>query len=118
MPVNYLLIESLRRFDDYYGPGFTVECPTGSGTMRSPGEVANELSRRLLRIFLPGPDGHRPVFGTSRKMREDPNFRDHILFYEHFHGDTGRGVGAAHQTGWTGLIANVIDELGARGGTP
>jgi hypothetical protein len=118
MPVNYLLIESLRRFDDYYGPGFTVECPTGSGTMRSLGEVANELSRRLLRIFLPGPDGHRPVFGTSRKMREDPNFRDHILFYEHFHGDTGRGVGAAHQTGWTGLIANVIDELGARGGTP
>ena len=111
MPVNYLLIESLRRFDDYYGPGFKVECPTGSGKLLSLGEVANELSRRLLRIFVPGPDGDRPLFGASQKMRKDPNFRDHILFYEYFHGDTGRGLGASHQTGWTGLIATVIDEL-------
>jgi hypothetical protein len=111
MPVNYLLIESLRRFDDYYGPGFKVECPTGSGKMLSLGEVANELSRRLLRIFVPGPDGGRPLFGASQKMRKDPNFRDHLLFYEYFHGDTGRGLGASHQTGWTGLIATVIDEL-------
>jgi len=111
MPVNYLLIESLRRFDDYYGPGFKVECPTGSGKLLSLGEVANELSRRLLRIFVPGPDGGRPLFGASQKMRKDPNFRDHILFYEYFHGDTGRGLGASHQTGWTGLIATVIDEL-------
>ncbi len=117
MPVNYLLIESLRRFDNYYGPDFKVECPTGSGKMCSLGEVANELSRRLLRIFVPGPDGGRPVFGTSRTMRMDPGFRDHLLFYEYFHGDTGRGVGAAHQTGWTGLIANVIDELGDAGGS-
>ena len=113
MPVNYLLIESLRRFHDYYGPSFTVECPTGSGTMLSLGEVANELSRRLLRIFVPGSDGGRPVFGACEKMRKDLNFRDHVLFYEYFHGDTGRGVGASHQTGWTGLMAVVIDELNA-----
>jgi hypothetical protein len=111
MPVNYLLIESLRRFHDYYGQGFKVECPTGSGTMLSLGEVANELSHRLLRIFEPEPDGGRPVFSASQKIRTDPHFRDHVLFYEYFHGDTGRGVGASHQTGWTGLIANVIDEL-------
>jgi hypothetical protein len=111
MPVNYLLIESLRRFHDYYGPGFKVECPTGSRTMLSLGEVANELSRRLLRIFCPGSDGGRPVFGASEKIRTDPHFRENVLFYEYFHGDTGRGVGASHQTGWTGLIANVIDDL-------
>ena len=113
MPVNYLLIESLRRFHDYYGPGFQVECPTGSGTMLSLREVADELSRRLLRIFVPESDGGRPVFGAHEKMRKDLSFRDHVLFYEYFHGDTGRGVGASHQTGWSGLIATVIDEPNA-----
>ena len=108
MPVNFLLIESLQRFHSYYGDDFKIECPVGSGTMLHLGEVAAELSRRLCRIFLRGKDGHRPVFGDSPIQQEDPQFRDNLLFYEFFHGDTGLGLGASHQTGWTGLIAFLL----------
>lgn len=108
MPVNYLLIESLQKFHHYYGADFKVECPTGSGVYMTIEEVAQELSRRLSSIFLKDADGRRPVFGLYPKMQEDPHFRDHVHFYEYFHGDTGRGVGASHQTGWTGLVAKLL----------
>jgi hypothetical protein len=108
MPVNYLLVESLQRFHYYYGDDFKIECPTGSGQYMTILEVAEELSNRLVRLFLGDENGTRPVFGESRKLQEDPRFRDHLLFYEYFHGDNGRGVGASHQTGWTGLVAKLI----------
>jgi hypothetical protein len=108
MPVNFLLIESLRRFHSYYGDDFKVECPVGSGTLLHLGEVAAELSRRLCRIFLREKDGRRPVFGDSPMQQDDPHFRDNVLFYEFFHGDDGRGLGASHQTGWTGLVALLL----------
>jgi hypothetical protein len=107
-PVNYLIIESLQKFHHYYGDDFRIECPTGSGRFLTLAGVADELSARLQRIFLRGPDGRRPVAGASRKQQEDPHFRDLILFYEYFHGDSGCGVGASHQTGWTGLVAKLI----------
>ena len=113
MPVNYMLIENLRRFYQFYGDGLTVECPTGSGTMMTLNQVADELCRRLLSLFLRGPDGRRPVFGNYEKFQVDPQFKDYILFHEYFHGDNGRGCGASHQTGWTGLIANLINQLAA-----
>jgi hypothetical protein len=108
MPVNFLIIEALQRFHSYYGDDFKIECPVGSGTMLHLGEVADELSRRLCRLFLRDEKGHRPVLGDSILQQEDPHFRDHLLFYEFFHGDCGRGLGAAHQTGWTGLIAHLL----------
>ena len=111
MPVNYLLIENLRRFYEYYGDGLTIECPTGSGRMMSLEQTADELCRRVLSLFLRGADGRRPVFGPSEKFQVDPHFRDYILFHEYFHGDNGRGCGASHQTGWTGLVANLIAQL-------
>jgi hypothetical protein len=111
MPVNYLLIESLLRFHRYYGDDFKVECPTGSGRYMSLHEVAIELSRRLSRLFLRDDTGRRAVFGDSERHRNDPAFRDHLLFYEYFHGDTGRGIGASHQTGWTGLIALLLADI-------
>jgi hypothetical protein len=107
-PVNYLLIESLQKFHHYYGDDFKVECPTGSGNFVTIEQVAEELSRRLARIFLRDAQGRRPVFGDHPKLQNDPHFRDHMLFYEYFHGDTARGVGAAHQTGWTGLVAKLL----------
>ncbi|MFN0135422.1 MAG: MGH1-like glycoside hydrolase domain-containing protein [Phycisphaerae bacterium] len=120
-PVNYLLIESLRKFHGYYGDEFKVECPTGSGRFCTIAEVADELSRRLTRIFLRDATGHRPVFGapeqsktqsrragTKSKIATDPHFRDYPLFHEYFDGDTGRGVGASHQCGWTGLVAKLL----------
>jgi hypothetical protein len=107
-PVNYLLIESLQKFHHYYSEDFRVECPTGSGRYLSLAEVADELSRRLTRIFLRDEQGRRPVFGAQEKLQHDPHFRDLLLFHEYFHGDTGRGVGASHQTGWTGLIAKLL----------
>jgi len=113
MPVNYLLIENLRRFHQFYGDRLKVECPTGSGTMLTLDEVADELSRRLITIFGRGADGRRPVFGGYEKFQSDPNFKDYILFHEYFHGDNGRGCGASHQTGWTGLVANLISQLAA-----
>ena len=111
-PVNYLLIESLQKFHHYYGDDLKVECPTGSGNMMNLWAVAEELSRRLSHIFLRGADGTRPVFGAHSKLQYDPHFRDHILFYEYFHGDDGSGVGASHQTGWTGLVAKLLQQSG------
>jgi hypothetical protein len=122
LPVNFLIIESLQKFHHYYGDDFKVECPTGSGQYLTINEVAQELSRRLTRIFLRGADGRRPVFGEHDKLQNDPHFRDHILFHEYFHGDTGAGVGASHQTGWTGLVAKLLQprrgELGSIGCEP
>lgn len=111
-PVNYLLIESLQKFHHYYGDDFKVECPTGSGNMMNLWDVSQELSRRLSRIFLRDGDGRRPVYGDNTKMQDDPNFRDHVLFYEYFHGDNGSGIGASHQTGWTGLVAKLLQQSG------
>ena len=108
MPINYLLVESLRRFDGFYGPDFKVECPTGSGHYCTLGEVADELALRLTRLFLRNPDGRRPVLGDNPLLQSDPAFRDHVPFHEYFHGDTGKGLGAAHQTGWTGLVALLL----------
>ncbi|MEW6301924.1 MAG: glucosidase [Verrucomicrobiota bacterium] len=108
MPVNYLLIESLQKFHHYYGDDFKVECPTGSGRFLTINEIANELSHRLARLFLIGPDGQRPVLKYHSKLATDPHFKDYLLFHEYFHGDTGRGVGASHQTGWTGLVAKLL----------
>jgi len=107
-PVNYLLIESLQRFHHYYGDDFKVEHPTGSGRMLTLREIADELSRRMINLFKRDAKGRRPVFGENEKLQKDPQFRDYILFYEYFHGDNGRGVGAAHQTGWTGIVAKLI----------
>ena len=111
MPLNYLLIESLRRQARYYGDGLTVECPRGSGRMMSLGDVASELSRRLVSLFTRGADRQRVVHGPHPKLQTDPEFRDLVLFYEYFDGDTGRGVGASHQTGWSGLVALLISQL-------
>jgi hypothetical protein len=107
-PVNYLLIESLQRFYQYYGDDFTIEHPTGSGRMRTLQEIADDLSERLVRIFRKDASGKRPVYGHHPKLQSDPNFADYIYFYEYFHGDNGRGIGATHQTGWTGLVAKLI----------
>ena len=107
-PVNYLLIESLEKFHNFYGDDFKIECPTHSGNYITIKEVAAELSRRLTLIFLKDEQGRRPVYENDEHMQSDPNFRDHVLFYEYFHGDTGRGVGASHQTGWTGLVASLL----------
>jgi len=107
-PVNFLIIESLERYHRYLGDEFKVECPTGSGVYMNLHQVAAELRRRLTTIFLNDPRGVRPVFGVTDKARFDPHFRDHVLFYEYFHGDTGAGLGAAHQTGWTGLVAELL----------
>ena len=106
--MNTLIIETLRRYYTYYGDEFTVECPTGSGRYMTLNEVADELSRRILRIFERNEEGFRPVFGNSEKMQRDEHFRDYLLFHEYFHGDTGRGLGASHQTGWTALIATYL----------
>jgi len=108
MPMNYILIRSLQRHASLLGPAFTVECPTGSGIERSLDAVAAELSQRLVRIFLEDEHGRRPVFGGYRLMQDDPAWHDLIPFHEYFHGDTGAGLGASHQTGWTGLVADLI----------
>jgi hypothetical protein len=105
MPVNALIIRALLQYYTYYGNAFTVECPTGSGRQMNLYQVAEELTRRLASIFLRDKDGRRPVYGGTRKFQEDPHWRDLILFYEYFHGDNGAGLGASHQTGWTGVIA-------------
>jgi len=105
MPINSLLIRALRQFYLFYGDTFTIECPTGSGVQMNLYQVSEEISRRLVSIFRRGPDGRRPVFGGTAQFQIDPYWRDHLLFYEYFHGDNGAGIGAAHQTGWTGLIA-------------
>jgi hypothetical protein len=110
--VNYLLIESLQRYHHYYGDELQVECPTGSGVMMNLSDVAAHLSRRLSHLFLRDEHGRRPAFGGVEKFQADPHFRDHILFYEYFHGDNGAGLGASHQTGWTALVAKLLQQSG------
>ena len=105
MPVNGLIIRALLTYYGYYGDSFKIECPTGSGRFMNLYQVADELHHRLSSIFLRGADGRRPVYGSTRKFQEDPHWRDLLLFYEYFHGDNGAGLGASHQTGWTGIIA-------------
>ncbi len=107
-PVNFLLIESLQKFHHYYGDEFRIECPTGSGRFVTLDEAASELATRLTSIFLQDESGRRPVYADHPRLQQDPLFRDHVLFYEYFHGDSGRGVGASHQTGWTGLVAKLL----------
>ncbi|MBD2113078.1 glucosidase [Nodosilinea sp. FACHB-141] len=109
-PVNYLLIESLQKFHHYLGDDYKVECPTGSGQWMNLWEVASELSQRLIAIFEPRSGGDRPVNGSSGPFQHDPHWRDYVLFYEYFHGDNGAGLGASHQTGWTGLVAKLIQQ--------
>jgi hypothetical protein len=111
-PVNFLLIESLQKFHTYLGDEFKVECPTGSGQMLTLAEVAIELSQRLIRTFLKDSSGKRPVYGGTDKFQTDPHWQDLLLFYEYFHGDNGAGIGASHQTGWTGLVAQLIQQSG------
>ena len=111
-PLNYLIIESLQKFHYYFGDSFQIECPTGSGQMMDLGQVAAEISRRLSHIFLRDADGRRAVFGGQEKFQSDPQWRDLILFYEYFHGDNGAGIGASHQTGWTGLVAKLLQQSG------
>jgi hypothetical protein len=112
LPINYLLIEALHEYHRYFGETFTIECPTGSGVWMSLDQVADELSRRVISIFQRDAHGDRPVFGGARMHQDDPHWRDYPLFYEYFHGDDGAGLGASHQTGWTGLVANLIQQVG------
>jgi hypothetical protein len=112
MPVNALLIRALLAYYGYYGDDFKIECPTGSGNQMNLFEVAREIANRLTRIFLRDKSGRRPVYGGTEKFQTDPNWKDYILFYEYFHGDNGAGLGASHQTGWTGLVAKLIEAFG------
>jgi hypothetical protein len=112
LPVNSLLVQGLRNLHRFYGDDFHIDYPTGSGNQATLGQIASDLSHRLVATMLRRPDGRRPVFGGSELMQSDPRWRDHLLFYEYFHGDNGAGIGASHQTGWTALMANL---LGARG---
>jgi hypothetical protein len=112
LPVNYLIIESLQKFHHSLGDDYRVECPTGSGVMLTLGDVAAELSRRLSRLFLQGPDGGRAVYDGVTKFRQDPHWRELVLFHEYFHGDNGAGLGASHQTGWTALVAKLLQQSG------
>jgi hypothetical protein len=110
-PVNYLLIEALERYHHFYGDAFTVECPTGSGRRMNLAEVAHEIAARLARLFLPDARGRRPCHGPDERYAKDPHWKDLVLFYEYFHGETGRGIGANHQTGWTALAVRCLEEL-------
>ena len=112
-PVNFLLIESLQKFHYFLGDGYRVECPTGSGNLATLWQVAGEISQRLTRLFTRDANGRRPVYGGTEKFQSDPHWRDLILFYEYFHGDNGAGLGASHQTGWTALVAKLIQQYGA-----
>jgi hypothetical protein len=108
LPINYLLIEALRKYHSYYGDNFKVEFPTRSGQWMTLEQAAVALAGRVARIFLPGDDRRRPLYGGTEKFQRDPHWRDQVLFYEYFHGDNGAGLGASHQTGWTGLIATML----------
>jgi hypothetical protein len=112
MPVNALIIRALLSYYLYYGDNFKIECPTGSGKMMNLFEVSKEIANRLIKILVRDRDGRRPVYGGTEKFQSDPYWRDHILFYEYFHGDLGAGLGASHQTGWTGLVAKFIQLFG------
>ena len=107
-PINYLLLEALQNFHKYLGDDFKVEFPTGSGNYQNLNEIIVELSQRMTKIFLRDDSGKRPVFGGIEKFQNDPHWRDYIYFHEYFHGDNGAGLGASHQTGWTGVVAYMI----------
>jgi hypothetical protein len=111
MPINYLLVEALGRYYGHLGPEFTIECPTGSGRQMTLDEVAEELRSRLIAAFLPGPGGQRPIYGDTERLQSDPRWNGAVTFFEYFHGDNGAGLGATHQTGWTGLVADLIAGL-------
>ena len=108
-PVNYLLIEALERYHYFYGDSFRVECPTGSGRWMNLAQVANKLSDRLKRLFLPDERGRRPCHGNEQRFANDPHWKDLLLFHEYFHGEDGRGLGAGHQTGWTALVTRLLE---------
>jgi hypothetical protein len=108
-PMNFLLIQSLKRYYDFYGDDFKIECPTGSGNEMTLKQVANELERRLVTLFENNSDGRRPANGDDSMFHDQPDWQEHILFYEYFHADTGRGLGASHQTGWTALVASILE---------
>jgi hypothetical protein len=112
MPVNALIIRALLHYFEYYGDNFKIECPTGSGKLMNLFEVAREITSRLTRIFLRDEAGRRPVYGGTEKFQSDPHWHDCLLFYEFFHGDNGAGIGASHQTGWTGVVATLIELFG------
>ena len=112
MPVNVVIIRAMLTFYLYYGDDFKIECPTGSGNMMNLYEVGHEIANRLSSIFLRDKSGKRPVYGGTEKFQTDPHWKDHILFYEYFHGDNGAGLGASHQTGWTGLVAKLLEIFG------
>lgn len=112
LPVNVMILRALLSYYLYYGDNFKIECPTGSGNLMNLFDVSKEIATRLTRIFLRNEEGKRPVFGGAKKFQDDPHWRDHLLFYEYFHGDNGAGLGASHQTGWTGLIAKLIQMYG------
>jgi hypothetical protein len=111
-PVNYLIIESLQRLHSYYDDSFKVEYPTGSGQLLNLSQIADALSERLARLLLKDDKGHRPAFGPAGPLQDDPHFRDYLLFHEFFHGDNGHGLGASHQTGWTGLVVRLLQQRG------
>jgi hypothetical protein len=111
-PVNVVVMRALLQYYRYYGDAFTIECPTGSGRQMTLFEVAREIGARLTASFLRDGSGRRPVFGGAEKFQTDPHWRDHLLFYEYFHGDNGAGIGASHQTGWTGLVAFMMHYFG------
>jgi hypothetical protein len=111
-PVNYLIIEALERYHHFYGDELTVECPTGSANRMNLEQVAHELERRLAGIFLPDCSGRRPCHGDDARWANDPHWRDLVLFHEYFHGETGRGLGASHQTGWTALAIRHLEDMG------
>src|SRR5262249_23134439 len=113
LPMNAMIIRSLLQLYSYYGDAFTVECPTGSGRHLTLFEVAREIARRLAGLFLRGPDGRPPGFGNALKFQTAPNWRGQRLYHEYFHGDNGAGIGASHQTGWTGLVAKMLAVFGA-----
>jgi Mannosylglycerate hydrolase MGH1-like glycoside hydrolase domain len=110
-PMNYLLVEALERYYHFYGDDLLVECPTGSGRFMNLQGVAREIARRLVALFLPDADGRRPCHGLDLRFAKDPDWSSYLLFYEYFHGDTGRGLGASHQTGWTSLVTRYLGDV-------
>jgi hypothetical protein len=107
-PINYLIVEALERYHHFYGDDIQVECPTGSGKLMNLQQVANEIVRRMVSLFLPNDQGSRPCHGQDARYATDPHWKNLVLFYEYFHGETGRGCGAAHQTGWTGIVGRMM----------
>ena len=110
-PTGFLVIQALYKYHEFMGDRLKVECPTGSGNEMTLDKVADELARRMIRLFIRDGHGHRPVFGGAKRFQQDPHWKDYILFYEYFHGDNGAGIGASHQTGWTALVAKLIQDV-------